>query len=149
MTTKKEPIEDLRARLVLELRNELANKIGMIGTIVENEIRKSASEIIACAIGMRRDRWGGVTWEVVAGTRSAIAEEIGKAAHAQVMAAIPTFITQLAPKTEITKAMRAEYRAEYDRYMRRAISEAAQDAAKRDVESMLEAIRVDTKDGEP
>jgi hypothetical protein len=142
MVAKKEPIEELRERYEQELRNAILQRMDSIATLVDQSIQMAADEIIANAIGIKRDRWDRC-WEIdrCNGRRSAIAEEIGAVALAQVKAAIPDFVQKFVVKAEITKAIKIEYRAEYDRYMRRAIADAAHDAAKADAESILKMLR--------
>jgi len=144
MKTKKEvkPLDTLRAEYEAELRAMINQRLGNLESIVDNVIEKAAFEIVANAIGVKRDRWDDV-WEVdhCNGRRSAVAEELGKRAMEQVRETIPTFVGQFTKKRGMKIALQREFDEQYERRLMNAVREAAVEMANYDAEEAIAAFR--------
>lgn len=140
---EKMSVEQLREELTQQLKEGLIQQIRKLPDIIALYVDNAATEIVAAAVGLKRDDWHDGKWEVDHGNsrRSAISDELGKLAMKQVMLSFPTFLDGLTkevkPYPGLKKAMRQEYKEKLSEKMQEAIVEWAEEEAQKDATTMM------------
>lgn len=140
--TVQTPLETLKAEYDKKLRAEIEGRLQNLRELVDNALVAATNEIIANAIGIRKDRWSFDRWEVDS-SRSVIARELGEEALRQVKAAIPGFVKEWVktPNKKLRAAMQREFEDSYERALLKHVEQAAEEMARKDAMALLEAFK--------
>jgi hypothetical protein len=137
------PLEDLAVEYQKQLRAALMTAIEQLPKVTQDLLEEGKVQVLANALGVKRD-WGG-RWEVdhCNGRRSALANELGETVMVDIKKAIPDFVTKFAAKLPkgLQKELEQEYVHAYAREMRTAIRQLALEDARRDAAKAVEGLK--------